>query len=43
MGVGEAWRKRREEMGRTVEDVSSELRISKQYLRGIDEGNFSRL
>ena len=42
MGVGEAWRKRREEMGKTVEDVSSELRISKQYLRGIEEGNFSR-
>ena len=42
MGVGEAWKKRREEMGKTLEDVSSELRISKKYLRGIEEGNFSR-
>jgi cytoskeleton protein RodZ len=42
MGVGEAWKKRREEMGKTVEDVSSELRISRKYLRGIEEGNFSR-
>jgi transcriptional regulator with XRE-family HTH domain len=42
MGIGEAWKKRREEMGKTVEDVSSEIRISKKYLRGIEEGNFSR-
>jgi cytoskeleton protein RodZ len=42
MGIGEAWKKRREEMGKTVEDVASELRISKKYLRGIEEGNFSR-
>ncbi len=42
MAAGEAWKERREEMGKTLEDVSSELRISRKYLRGIEEGNYSR-
>jgi len=42
MGAGEAWKKQREEMGKTLEEVSSELRISQKYLRGIEGGNFSR-
>src|SRR3972149_3539871 len=42
MGAGEACKKQREEMGKTLEEVSSELRISQKYLRGIEGGNFSR-
>ena len=42
MGAGSDWKKRREEMGKTLEEVSLELRISKKFLRGIEEGNFSR-
>jgi cytoskeleton protein RodZ len=29
-------------MGKTLEEASSELRISQRYLRGIEEGNYSR-
>lgn len=42
MGAGADWKKRREEMGKTLDEVSLELRISKKYLRGIEEGNFTR-
>ncbi len=42
MAAGEAWKQRREEMGRTLEDVSLELRISQKYLRGIEDGDYSR-
>ena len=42
MGPGADWKERREEMGKTLEEASSELRISQKYLRGIEEGNYSR-
>ena len=42
MGAGAAWKKRREEMGKTLGEASSELRISQKYLRDIEEGNYSR-
>ncbi|MDH3382679.1 MAG: DUF4115 domain-containing protein [Deltaproteobacteria bacterium] len=42
MGTGADWRKRREEMGKTLEEASLELRISQKYLRGIEEEDYSR-
>ena len=42
MGAGADWKKRREEMGKTLEEASLELRISQRYLRAIEEGNYSR-
>jgi transcriptional regulator with XRE-family HTH domain len=42
MGTGAEWKKRREGMGKTLEEVSTELRISQKYLRGIEEGDYSR-
>lgn len=42
MGPGADWRKQREEMGKSLEEVSLELRISQKYLRGIEEGNYSK-
>ncbi len=42
MGAGADWRNRREEMGKTLEEASIELRISQRYLRGIEEGDYSR-
>ncbi|MBI5419311.1 MAG: DUF4115 domain-containing protein [Deltaproteobacteria bacterium] len=41
MGAGEAWKKRREEMGMTLDEAAAALRISRKYLRGIDEGDYS--
>jgi cytoskeleton protein RodZ len=42
MGTGADWKKRREEMGKTLEEASTEIRISQKYLRDIEDGNFSR-
>lgn len=42
MGPGTEWKKHRKEMGKTLEEVSLELRISQKYLRGIEEGNYSK-
>ena len=42
MGTGADWKKRREEMGKSLEEASTEIRISQKYLRDIEEGNFSR-
>lgn len=42
MGAGEAWRQKRESLGKTLEDVSLELRVSKGYLRGIEEANYAK-
>jgi hypothetical protein len=42
MGIGAEWKKRREETGKTLEEVSRELRISKKYLGGIEEGDYSQ-
>lgn len=42
MGAGADWKKRREEKGKTLEEASLELRISQKYLRGIEEGTFTK-
>jgi cytoskeleton protein RodZ len=42
MGAGADWKKRREAMGKTLEEVSLQVRISQKYLRGIEEGDYSR-
>ena len=42
MGAGADWKRRREELGKTLEEASLELRISQRYLRGIEEGDYSR-
>lgn len=39
-GAGAAWRERRESMGKTIDQVSAELRIGRRYLSGIEEGNY---
>ncbi|HEX9191908.1 MAG TPA: RodZ domain-containing protein [Candidatus Deferrimicrobiaceae bacterium] len=38
--VGASWKARREAMGKTLEQVAAELRVSRRYLAGIEEGNF---
>ncbi len=37
---GLSWKERRESTGKTIGEVSAELRISQRYLAGIEEGNF---
>ena len=39
-GAGSAWKERRESMGKTIAQVSAELRIGHRYLEGIEDGNF---
>ncbi len=41
MGAGESWQREREARGMTLEAVSSSLHVSRKYLRGIEEGNYS--
>ena len=38
--AGSSWKERRESMGKTIGQVSAELRIGNRYLAGIEEGNF---
>ena len=38
--AGASWKERRESMGKTIAQVSAELRIGHRYLAGIEEGNF---
>ncbi|MGB5195465.1 MAG: helix-turn-helix transcriptional regulator, partial [Candidatus Deferrimicrobium sp.] len=38
--AGASWKERRESMGKTIVQVSAELRIGHLYLAGIEEGNF---
>lgn len=38
--AGSSWKERRESMGKTIGQVSAELRISPRYLTGIEEGSF---
>ena len=38
--AGAPWKERRESMGKTIAQVSAELRIGHRYLAGIEEGNF---
>jgi len=40
MGAGESWKKKREAMGKSIDDMSSELRVAPKYLRAIEEGNW---
>jgi cytoskeleton protein RodZ len=40
MGAGEAWKKRREAMGMTVDEAAAVLRISRRYIVGIEEGDY---
>ena len=42
MSAGEAWKAKRERMGKTLEEVGQELRISRKYLQGIEESNFEK-
>jgi cytoskeleton protein RodZ len=39
-GAGGSWKARREAMGKTLEQVAAELRVSRRYLAGIEEGDF---
>lgn len=43
MGAGESWRKKREVLGKSLDDVSADLRVSRRFLAGIEEGNYSGL
>jgi len=38
--AGASWKERREAMGKTIDDVSSELRIGRKYLEGIERGDY---
>jgi len=38
--AGSSWKDRRESMGKTIVQVSADLRIGRRYLAGIEEGNF---
>jgi cytoskeletal protein RodZ len=38
--AGSSWKERRESMGKTIGQVSAELRIGHRYLAGIEEGDF---
>jgi cytoskeleton protein RodZ len=38
--AGSSWKERRVSMGKSIGQVSSELRIGHRYLEGIEEGNF---
>ncbi len=41
MGAGEAWKREREARGMTLEAAATSLRISRKYLHGIEEGDYS--
>jgi len=38
--AGSSWKEHRESMGKTVGQVSADLRIGQRYIAGIEEGNF---
>jgi cytoskeleton protein RodZ len=42
MGAGEQWKAKRERLGKTLEEASQELRISRKYLQGIEEEEFAK-
>jgi cytoskeleton protein RodZ len=39
-GAGASWKAKREAMGKSLEQVAAELRVSRRYLAGIEEGDF---
>ena len=41
MGAGESWKRAREARGMSLEEAASALRVSRKYLRDIEEGNYS--
>lgn len=41
MGTGEAWKKERESRGMTLDEATAALHVSKKYLRGIEEGDYT--
>jgi cytoskeleton protein RodZ len=41
MGTGETWKKERESRGMTLDDASAVLHVSRKYLRGIEEGDYT--
>jgi transcriptional regulator with XRE-family HTH domain len=38
--AGSSWKERRESMGKTIDQVSADLRIGRRFLAGIEEGDF---
>ena len=38
--AGSSWKERRESMGKTIDQVSADLRIGRRFLAGIENGNF---
>jgi cytoskeleton protein RodZ len=41
VGAGETWKREREAKGMTLEEAASALRVSRKYLRGIEEGEYA--
>jgi cytoskeleton protein RodZ len=41
MATGELWKRERESRGMTLEDATATLHISRKYLRGIEEGDYT--
>ncbi len=41
MGAGEAWKSEREARGMSLDEAASALRVSRKYLKDIEEGNYS--
>lgn len=39
--AGSSWKERRESMGKTISQVSTELRVGNRYLTGIETGDFA--
>lgn len=42
MKAGESWKAKRERMGKTLDEASRELRVSRKYLEGIEEGQYAK-
>ncbi len=40
MPAGESWKKKRESLGKSIDDMSTDLRVAPKYLRAIEEGNW---
>jgi len=38
--AGSSWKERRESMGKTIDQVSADLRIGRRFLAGIEDGNY---
>lgn len=41
MGAGESWKREREARGMTLEAAAASLRVSRKYLQGIEDGDYS--